>query len=498
MLLSTAIIMEGFDTALLASLFALPAFQQKFGERQPDGSYQLTAAWQAGLSNAALVGEILGLFANGILAERVGYRRTMMGALALVGVFVLVIFFAETLPQLLVGEMLVGIPWGVFQTLTTTYAADVCPVRLRAYLTTYVNLCWVLGQLLAAGVLRAMVARGDELGRLAYRIPFALQWVWPVPLMVGIYLAPESPWWLVRKGRIDEARHALSRLTSSGGGDFNADETVAMMVRTNEMERAAAAGTSYRDLVFGGAMTRRRTEIVCAVWAIQTLCGSSLMGYSAYFYAQAGMAADRAFTMTLAQYAMGAGGTLGSWFLMEWFGRRTLYLAGQAAMSVVLLAIGLVAALTSGGRDSVSAQWAIGSMLLVYTLAYDSTVGPVCYSLVAELPSTRLRTKTVVLARNLYNVVGIAANVVTPNMLNPTAWNWGARSAFFWAALCFLCAIWTFFRLPEPKGRTYGELDALFEQRVPARRFKQAVIETPSGGDGDGKEVAKEGLSEEA
>lgn len=80
---------------------------------------------------------------------------------------------------------------GVFQTLTTTYAAEVCPVALRPYLTTYVNLCWVIGQLIASGVLKAFVTNTSQW---AYRIPFAIQWIWPVPIFIASYLAPESPW----------------------------------------------------------------------------------------------------------------------------------------------------------------------------------------------------------------------------------------------------------------------------------------------------------------
>lgn len=81
---------------------------------------------------------------------------------------------------------------GVFQTLTTTYASEVTPVALRPYLTTYVNLCWVLGQFLASAVLKGVSLRPDEW---AYRIPYALQWMWPVPLIIGVFFAPESPWW---------------------------------------------------------------------------------------------------------------------------------------------------------------------------------------------------------------------------------------------------------------------------------------------------------------
>lgn len=469
-LLSCAIIMEGFDIILIGNLYALPSFKRHYGERLSNGSYEIPAAWQSGISNGALVGEIIGLFLNGIIAERIGYRKTMIGALAATAAFVFIIFFSESLVTLLVGEILIGIPWGVFQTLSTTYAAEVVPVALRAYLTTFVNLCWVLGQIICSGVLKATNTRDDKWG---YKIPLALQWMWPLPLMIGIYFAPDSPWWFVRKERHSDARKALLRLTSRNKNpDFNADESIAMMQHTNELEKAASSGASYWDCFKGTDL--RRTEIVCMVWAIQTLCGATFMSFSTYFYQQAGLDQSSSFTFTLIQFALGGVGTILSWFLMRWFGRRTLYLVGQVTMTTLLLLIGFLGLIS---RSNSGAQWAIGSLLLVYTFAYDCTVGPACYSLVAELPSTRLRTKSVVLARNCFNVAGLIANILTPRMLNPSSWDWGAKAGFFWAGSCFLCLVWTFFRLPEPKGRTYAELDVLFEQKVSARKFKTTLVD---------------------
>lgn len=474
-LLSTALVMEGFDVVLVGSLYAFPAFQQKFGSQLPDGSWQISAAWQTGLSNGALVGELIGLTINGWIADRFGYRYTIVGALILVTGFVFITFFSQNLTQLLVGEILLGIPWGVFQTITTTYASEVCPTHLRAYLTTYVNLCWVLGQFIASGVLRGTVNNTTQWG---YRIPFGLQWMWPIPLIVLVLFAPESPWWLVRKGKVEEAKHSLLRLTSRNSGlPFNVDETIAMIKHTDEMEKLATEGTAYLDL-FRNKVSLRRTEIVSMVWAIQNLCGASFMGYSTYFYEQAGLATDDAFSLSLGLYAIGAVGTICSWFLMGTFGRRKLYLWGQVFMTTLLLIIGFT---SLAGKENKGSQWAIGSMLLVYTFVYDSTVGPVCYSLVAELPSTRLKTKSVVVARNIYNIAGLVVNIITPRMLNPGAWNWGAKSGFFWAASCFICAVWTYFRLPEPKGRTYAELDILFEHNVPARKFNSTVVDVMRG-----------------
>jgi SP family general alpha glucoside:H+ symporter-like MFS transporter len=169
-LLSTANVMEGYDVLLLSSFYALPQFNKKYGVLDSDGTYTVSAPWKSGLSNGALCGEILGLFISGIISEKYGYRKTMIASLAMMITFIFIPFFAHTIQTLLVGEILCGIPWGVFQTLTTAYASEVLPVALRAHLCTYVNLCWVMGQFIASGVLRGVLHRGDQW---AYRLaPF--------------------------------------------------------------------------------------------------------------------------------------------------------------------------------------------------------------------------------------------------------------------------------------------------------------------------------------
>ena len=70
-------------------------------------------------SNGARAGEIIGLLINGIVSERYGYRKTMIGSLLAVTGFFFILFFAPNVQTLVVGEVLCGIPWGIFQTLTT-------------------------------------------------------------------------------------------------------------------------------------------------------------------------------------------------------------------------------------------------------------------------------------------------------------------------------------------------------------------------------------------
>ncbi|KAL2212816.1 MFS maltose permease MalP [Sarocladium strictum] len=465
--LSTAVIMEGFDTVLMNSFYAQPQFQRKFGSQNAAGDYYIPAAWQAGLSNAVRVGEIFGLFINGWSAERLGYRWTMIVSLVSLTAFVCLPFFAQNLGTLLAGQLTMGVPFGVFQTVTTVYASEVCPVQLRNYLTTYVNLCWVMGQLLGTGALRGVLHRSDEW---AFRIPFALQWMWPVPLILGIYFAPESPWLLVRENRLSEASHSLQRLTTNADASFDAQKTIAMMVATTEHEKELVNGATYIDCFRGINLVR--TEIVCLIWMAQALCGAAIMSWSTYFFRQAGLPVDQAFNMSLAQYGSGFVGTILSWLLMKYVGRRTLFVGGLAVLALCLVIIGF----TGIAPKHEPTYWATGGMLVFFTFCYNCSVGPVVYSLVTELASVRLRQKTVALARIMFNVGAIINSVITPYMLNSEALNWGAKSGFFWAGICSCFLAWAFFRVPEPRSRTYGELDLLFENRVSPRKFSKMKV----------------------
>lgn len=93
-LLSTALVMEGYDT--LATLYAQSQFQSRYGtptSKEP----QISAAWRSGLSDAANVGEIIGLQFNGYFQDRFGYRKTIIGALVGVTGFIFIVFFAQSL-----------------------------------------------------------------------------------------------------------------------------------------------------------------------------------------------------------------------------------------------------------------------------------------------------------------------------------------------------------------------------------------------------------------
>lgn len=145
------------------------------------------------------------------------------------------------------------------------------------------------------------------------RIPYAIQWVWPIPIIFVCVFCPESPTWrkqeirsshtssdtsVVEHGREAEAEAAVRRLQSPSDGIHipTPQETVALLVQTNAYEKQITEGVGYLECFRG--VNLRRTEITVGTWIAQQMAGPVLMTYAIYFQ-QAGLASDQAFNMTL-------------------------------------------------------------------------------------------------------------------------------------------------------------------------------------------------------
>ena len=466
---SSALIMEGFDHAFITSFFGFPAFLERYGVLSKSGKYALDPNVQAGISNCVNAGEIIGLLLNGIFADYFGYRIVMIGCLFLMIAFIFLQFFATSIYMYLGAEVLLGIPWGVFQTLTTTYAAEICPTVLRPYLTMIVSLCWSIGYFVGTAALRGFLTMSGEW---AYRTPFALQWVFPLPLMIGIYFAPESPWWLIRRGRTQDAEKALRRLRSKNVDEEELANTVSMMVYTARIESEMNSTSSYLELFKGFDL--RRTEIVVLIYAIQQLC-SSLSSYVVFFLEQAGLASTAAFDFGMGEYALSIVAVFVSWLFIPTWGRRTMLLIGLTFISITTLIIGFIG--LAGTTNHTGLAYAVGCILLVQYFVYYTTLGSIVYTVITEIPSNNLRTKSVVIARVVYNMVAIMTGQLVPRMVQTADWNWGARAGLFWGGLQTLGLCWAFFRLPETKNRTFAEIDIIFKNRLGARDFSSAKVD---------------------
>lgn len=243
------------------------------------------------------------------------------------------------------------------------------------------------------------------------------------------------------------------------------------MIETNNLEIELTKGARYIDCFRGSNLWR--TEISCFAWASQVWAGFVIQAYSTYFFEQAGLPAASAYKMNV-----GVGGlhficTLCSVFVTNRFGRRPLFICGLVGMTTMLFIIGFLAL----GKQGTTMGYAQSVIYLLWYAIYEFSIGPLAYIVVAESSSTRLRSKTIGLARNLYNVSNIIGSVVSPYILGTTKGNWKGKVGFLSGGLSTLCLVWAYFRLPETKGRTYEELDILFTQDLSARQFKNKVVD---------------------
>ena len=144
-------------------------------------------------------------------------------------------------------------------------------------------------------------------------------------------------------------------------------------------------------------------ETLANLWgvqAIQNLAGNAFTNYSTYFLQQAGLPTSSSYSFALGQYAINTVGVLGAWALMTLgLGRRTLYFYGLCGLFSMLFIMGFLGLIPDSQKET--RGLATGSLMIVWALFYQLTIGTVCYSLVGELSSRRLQIKTVVLGRNL-------------------------------------------------------------------------------------------------
>ncbi|KAL2870368.1 uncharacterized protein BJX67DRAFT_378346 [Aspergillus lucknowensis] len=466
--IAMSVIMEGYDVTLLSSFFGYPSFRRKYGTYiDEESGYQISVDWQNAFNILAAVANIVGALLNGWLTSKYGHRIVLMGSLSVLSACIFITFFAPNIQAMLAGMTLCNVPWGVFATTGPAYVAEVTPLAIRGYLTAYINLCWTIGQFISAGVLAGLVNNPTEW---SYRVPFAVQWVWPIPLFILAYFAPESPWFLMREGRLEEAKKSLQRL-SNPDHHVDYDAHLAMMIHTDKLEKEERTGVTYWDAFRG--TNRRRTEIACMAFLSQITNGGALCYQGTFFYQQTGISDDASYYINLGGKGIAFLGTIISWLYIYRFGRRTIWLTGFTILTVILWTIGFL----SLPRQNLPLAWGQSILCVVWLGTYSMTVGPIVYTIIAEVGSTRLRTQTVVLGRSLYQVGNIiCGGTLHYRFISPTAWDVKGKVAFFWSSLATLTLIWGYFRLSETKGRTFGEMDFMFQKGISARQSTKFVI----------------------
>ncbi len=436
-------LMFGFDIAIITG--AGPFLKEQF---------QLQDLSLGVAFSALLFGCALGSLAAGFLADRYGRRTPLIWVAAWFGLTSLATGLAPGFSFFLAGRFLGGLTVGAASILAPMYVAEISPPALRGRLCTAYQMAIVIGILIsfllnyllrdAAPWLWFNLAVAD-LGAWNWRWMF-LSGLFPSLLFFFLAMrAPETPRYLVRCGREREALQLLKRI-----GDPEEAERQWQEIR----QSLARAGSPWGELRHPRLRRALVAGFILAVLVhfsgINTIIDYAPMIFqSAQFEMDAALFAT--FGIGLANFLF----TLVSFWIIDRFGRRPLYMAGSFGMFLILLALALAAA---AGRFQ---GMAVLFLLLGYIACFASCIGPVFWTLVPEIFPNRVRSEAMIVPV----MVQWVANAVVV-LLFPAAMSALGKSPTFLflsvMALAQMLFTWRF--VPETRGRTLEEIEALWDR----------------------------------
>ncbi|UNI23261.1 hypothetical protein JDV02_009093 [Purpureocillium takamizusanense] len=460
----------GFDAQVNGGMLSVRSFRRDFGYYY-NGEPVLPASWQSAFNTVSSVGQFFGGFLCSYIADRLGRKPALALGLVVATGGILGQVFSASNAAFLVSKLILGVGLGFYLTLGPLATSECTPVVFRAIATAGVQLGIASGQLLSNAVIKAF---GEWESRWAYRGPFAIQLFFCVFLAAGLPFAPETPWHLVRVGRRDEARRSLARLY--GGSDDRIEARLVTLEATVAAERAHGG----RDADLSGLLecfrgtNRLRTVISTCVFLCQHLTGIIfVLGYSTYFFQLAGLPTDKSFDLGVGVTAVALFSVACSWFAINSIGRRTLFVYGIASTTVVLILIGILDVIPTG-----AAKWVQAALTVIYAFIYIFTLGACAFAILGEVSSATLRAPTIALATAMQAICGIVFGFVIPYMINPDQGNLRGKVGFIFGGMSACATVWSFFFVPELKGRTFDEIDQMFIERVLPRKMGSYRVET--------------------
>ncbi|KAH8585911.1 general substrate transporter [Bisporella sp. PMI_857] len=455
--------LDGYQISLNGGIVSNKGFIAQFappGTKIIEGKY--ISAWGGIQSAGQTVGQIFLQFATEAFGRKI--------ALLILWGFLTASIFAETFANnwrhWLVAKLLSGAGVGMLQATLPVYLSELAPTQLKGFLINAYTFWFVLGQLAGSVSLNRL----HTIAPMDFRTPIYTQWAM-IGAMLAIFLViPETPWWLVSKGKFDKARKVLLRYNGHME-DYNVEEVISVMNTTIEGERYIAKRDAQEGQfeIFRG---RNLLRFIIAGWPkiTQQLVGLTVFNtYSTYFFQYAGN--KNPFLVTVILCSVQLLSMILTALLTDSVGRRPLTVYPYGVTVVSVLCLGIV-----GCFDYTSK--AISSLVVFFAcLATFSTTGAsaIGYAYAAEVPQQRLRARTAGWALASSNLIAIMFSFCTPLMINGDTTRWGVRTGFFFAASGSIAVVISWFILPELARRTPGEIDEMFEKKINLRKFKNYV-----------------------
>ncbi|KAH7114985.1 general substrate transporter [Dactylonectria estremocensis] len=469
---NTGALLFGYDILVQGTITALPAFSMYYGSYFGDALI-LPAMWQGLWQAMNSLGIMVGAAMNGALQDRFGRRVMFFVGGAISAVAGTLEFISSDLGSLearrgvlLAGKIILGTGMGILMSSCQTYVSEISSTRLRTILLGLFPLLIVVGQIMAVTVVFKQIL---DFTTRAIKVPFGSQWAFSGLAMISAFVIPESPPWLISNDKIAAAGKSLERLH---GSESDVSRFIQAIQSTIEQERAASIDSSavgYPECFKGSDL--RRTRIVALLNSLQQFMGVALLANSTYFFIMAGMSPTKSLTINQIAISLSIVVTLLGWVVLAKVGRRRAILCGFAVAGIFFLTMGIAGLFPS----STAATNYIGVALQLIGLASSLSVSTAYPIVAAEIPSVRLRAKTLGFGFFVNAFMSWIFNFCVPYMFNADQGNLGGKIGFVFFGTCIIGFVLSWIEIPETKNVTYAQLNYLFQTGTKTREFSGAI-----------------------
>ncbi|KAI6774473.1 hypothetical protein HG531_001322 [Fusarium graminearum] len=455
----------GYDVGVINGILAMDVFQNDFATDQtcrdendhidlcPIDSSLIVAI----LSGGAVVGSILAAPAG----DSIGRRKTLFLAVVTFCIGAIFQVCAQATPMLLVGRALAGVAVGATSVLVPLYQSETAPKWIRGSIICAYQLSITVG-ILGATIINVITSGMNSAA--AYRIPLGLQLVPGVILAFGIMLLPETPRFLVKKGRNDDAGISLSRFRRLDITHPALVNELQEIIANHQYEMTLGQDT-YRALFTSNSSLGHRTLTGCVLQMLQQLTGINfVMYYGTTFFSRSGV--SNPFIINLVMIIVNCVCTIPGLIVIESWGRRKLLMAGALGMAVCQFIIGAVS--TANEKSSQDLGNASNMALIVCcainVFFYASSWGPVTWVVTSEIFPLKLRAKAMSVSTTANWLLNFAVAYAPPFILGRRADAFGLKIFFIWGTFCILAIVFVWFMVYETSRMTLEQIDEMYER----------------------------------
>ena len=338
------LIVRGFENQSSSSVISITEFKRRFGQKDADGNYFIATTWQSALSGGSNAAAIFGAWGASYFADHFGTKPVLLVSCAINIASVGIEFATTSIGMFFAGKMINFVAIGAFQNLCTAYVADISPLAIRASVIGFCNLSQCIGPFISA-IMSYYTSSWDN--DWSWKSIVCAQWGFAVIGFVGQIFMPESPVFLVQKGKIEAARKVLKRLYSSTDDAEGHLERIKLTLEEAETQKTA----SYIECFRGTNL--RRTMIAILVFSAEPMSGLGFVSnYGSLMYQYLGIGDRQSFLIQIGAQILSMSGAITSFLISDFWGRRPMFLAGCISLTILLLCMGISGSVnTTAGKN---------------------------------------------------------------------------------------------------------------------------------------------------